>query len=198
MADNTDEEIVENDDEAAEVEEEVEADEKDGDDVVPVRKSVINAQRRIINKQREKLAEKEEPDDEELTPKAQNLIRKEVQPVMDFLKKSADDIEVERHMVRHPEDAKLEKQIRRRMEAWKDVPVGEIVKTLKYEGEQEGKTERKREATEKAKGSKLGGSSNRAEEVKLPTQADHAEIYKRMKRGEQLDVESGQYSPAKR
>lgn len=199
MAEDTDDKVVEEDLEADVEEEEAKSEERE-EDVVPVRKSVINAQRRIIESQRKKLdkaSEKASDDDVELTPKAREAIRKELNPIVEGLKSQADDIEVREYLASHPEDRKIEKSIRRRMEAWGNVPVSEIAKTLKFEDAAEERKERRREASEKAAGSRLAGSSNRAEEVKLPDATQHAEIYKRMRRGEQLNLETGQWEPAK-
>jgi len=180
--------------EVAVVEEEVEVEKE-----VPVRSNAFFAQKRIIEKQGKEIEKlKTEKDDEEtdLTPKAQSAIRKELAPVLDQMKKNADDLDVERHLARHPEDAKYEKAIRRRMQEWGNVPVEEIAKTLKFGRDNEEREQKKKVAVEKSKGAKLSGSSNREEESSLPTEVDHAEIYKRMKKGEQLNLETGKWERA--
>ena len=188
MAESEDEKIVdENDVEDQNDEEEEEV----ADDTPPVRRNVgFFVGRRQGIKEGKKLAEKEEEGDEpELTDNARKAIRSELSPMVSALKKQADDLDVQSHLSQHPDDAKYEKAIRRRMEAWPDVPVSEIAKTVKFGRPEPEAKERKEAAVTKAKGSALRGSSSRAEEPKLPsTQAEFKDIYARVKRGEKFDL----------
>ncbi len=190
MAEPTDEDIVETEDDDAEViEEENESDK--GDEKAPVRKSAAYfvGLRQGKKQGREEAKEKGDDEEVELTPNARAAIRKELEPIVRGMKESADDIEVREYLSSHPEHQKYEKAIRRRMEAWKEVPVDEIAKTVAFGEESTKRQQKKEEVESKAKGSKMGGSSSRAEEPKLPsTQAEFAEIYKRVKRGESIKL----------
>ena len=193
MAENTDEKVLDEKDESDDIEEE----KSEGEDDAPIRKSAaFFAQRRIIEKQKKEIEQLKE-DDVELTSSARDAIRKELSPVIDTMRKQADDLEIREHIARHPEDEKIEKAIRRRAEAWPTVPISEIAKTIKFGTEQKQREDKKKEVVEKSEGKKLGGSGARAEEPSLPTQADHAEIYKRMRRGEELNLETGEWQRAK-
>ena len=168
----------------------------------PVRRSAALrnedfARIRVASKGKKEQVESDD-EDVELTPKARAAIRSELSPVIDTLKKQADDLELREYLASHPEKAKFEKTIRSRMAAWKDTPVSEIAKTVGSDEVIEDRNERRAEAKERAQGKRLAGTSNRAEEAKLPTQADHAEIYKQMKQGKQLNLETGQYEQARR
>lgn len=175
-------------------------DHKDDDAPAPVRKSAAYfvGKRQGIKEGREKAKNEDvKEDDVELTSQAREAIRKELEPIVAGMKESADDIEVREYLSGHPEHAKYEKAIRRRMDAWKEVPVSEIAKTVAFGEEAPKRAEKKQEAEARAKGRNLGGSSGRAEEATLPAAKDHAEIYKRMQRGEQLNLETGEWEPAK-
>ena len=191
---NTDEEIVETEEEVVddEVDEEEEtSDEAEEDNTpAPVRKSAAY----YVGLRQGKKAAKSEGQD--LTPKAQEAIRKELEPVVKGLAKTADDLEIREYLESHPEKRKFEAQIRKRAETWKDVPIAEIGKTVGEESSTE-KTKKREETVAKIQGKRLGGSSDRAQEAKLPTTpAEHKEIYARVKRGEQLNLETGQWERA--
>ena len=197
MADET---IVNNDEEVldADVEEEETESEGDKDEKTPVRNSAAYFVGKRQGKREAKQELEKEGADEELTPKAQSAIRKEIAPVMDVLKRQADDLDVREHLAKFPDDAKLEKAIRRRMQDWPNVPVAEIAKTLKFGTEQKERTEKKKEVIERTRGSKLSGTSAHEEEVTLPTAEQYKEIYGRMKKGEQLNMETGKWERANR
>lgn len=195
------EEAVGNDEEVLEddVEEEDEEIEDEIEEEAPVRRSAALknedfARIRIATKGKKET--KEDEDDVELTPKARSAIRQELSPVIDTLKKQADDLELREYLSEHPEKKKFEKAIRNRMEKWSTTPVSEIGKTVGDNEVIEDRNAKREQAREKAQGKKLSGSSSRAQETKLPTEADHKEIYARMKKGEQLNMETGQWERA--
>jgi hypothetical protein len=173
---------LEQDDETDNVEEEEGSEEQK----TPVRhSSVFFAQRRIIEKQKKQLDKKgqEESEDEdvELTPKARAAIQKELSPALDVIRKQSDDLELREYFADHPEMKKHEKTIRARMDAWKEVPVEEIAKTV---APVEERRQRKEEITQKARGNSLKGTSGAATESKLPTsQEDFKKIYDEVKKG---------------
>lgn len=195
---DTEDVTLEDDDEDAEVEEEEKADEEDEKDP-PVRKSsAFFAQRRIIakkDKEIEKLKAgkgEEKDEDIELTPGARSLIQKELQPVVDSLKSQSDEIELRGYLQDHPEHKKFEKAARKRIEAWTNVPIEDIFKTLTYGQAGKEKTEEKTKAIDKAKSNRLPGSSARATEPKLPTtQKEFKEIYDKVK-SERTSVKLGE------
>ena len=191
MADESDEKTVEEkeEEEAEEVEEEEEGDEKEEE--APVRKSAAYF---VGLRQGKKLAKKEaeekgDDDGDELTPKAEKALIKHLEPIVDGMKKSADDLEIREYLASHPEKRKFEKAIRRRAESWKDVPIEEIGKTVGNDEEREERKEKRETTVKKIQGASLRGSSNRAEEVKLPsTQEEFAAIYKEVKRGKSVKL----------
>lgn len=179
MADqNTDEVIVENDAPAEESEEAKPADKEE--EVVPVRKSVINAQRRIIEKQAKQLdktSKDDESDDSELTPKARKLIEDEVEKRVAPFK---DELAFRDYFSEHPEDKKFEKQARARFDAWGNVPIEEVMKTLRAPVS----TEEKSKAEDKAaRGSMKGGTARARETTTATTEADFTKVYENVKRG---------------
>lgn len=195
------EDAIEEDVEVETDEEEVIEDRHNED--APVRRSSALknedfARIRVASKGKKEKTESEDDDEVELTPKARAAIRSELSPVIETLKKQADDLELREYLSSHPEKAKFEKAIRNRMEKWPSTPVSEIGKTVGSEEVIEDRNEKREQAKEKASGKRLGGTSNRAQEAKLPTEADHAEIYKQMKQGKQLNLETGQYEQARR
>jgi hypothetical protein len=184
MADNTDETViddeVEQDDQAEKVEEDKTSDDKD-EEVVPVRKSVLNAQRRIIEKQNKKLQDtsKEDNSDEELTPKARKLIEEAVSRAVSPLQ---DELSVRDWFANHPEDRKFEKKARARFEAWENVPIEEVMKTLRPTGIE---PEEKAKAEEKVTRNSIKGSSGKAkEETVATTQAELKKVYQQVKSGD--------------
>lgn len=193
MADDAvkDEKVVDEKDNGAEAVEE----EKGSDEVIPVRKNVYYATRRIASKKErveEKGEETEEETEEELTPSAQNLIRKELSPVVESMKKQSDDMELREYLAENPEHKKFEKQIRKRMDAWKDVPVSEIAKTITFGTDQKARAEKKEEVEQKVRSKSLGGTSDRGQEAKLPsTQAEFQTIYDRIKK-ERVSIKLGE------
>lgn len=186
MAEPTDEEIIEDEEE---VEEEEEAEEEEIEDEAPVRQS---ASYFVGLRQGRKQAKKEAEDKDEepeLTEPAAEAIRKQISPVMNAMKKQADDIELREHFASNPNDRKYEKAIRNRMEKWPEVPVGDIAKVVKFGKEEVQSAKKKDAAVTEVRGRALRGSSARAEEVKLPqTQEEFAAIYKRVKKGESVKL----------
>ena len=185
MAENTaEDEVLDEKDNDTEVVE----DKKDSEEEAPVRKSsIFYAQRRIIEKQAKKLekVEKDEDSEEEveLTPKARTLIQNELSPVVEHMKSQADDIELREYLADNPEHKKFEKQIRKRMDAWKDVPVAEIAKTITYGQDVKTRADKKEEVTQRIQSKRTTGTSGRAEEIQLPsTDADFKKIYEEIKR----------------
>ena len=198
MADESDDNIVENDletDTEEEEEEESEVEEK-----APVRSSAAYfiGKRQGKREAKEELEGEEKDGDTELTPKARTAIQKELAPIIQLQKKNADELDLREHFALHPEDKKYEKAIRRRMEDWDKVPVGEIAKTVKFGKDQEERSEKKKEAVERSKGSRMSGTSAREEEVSLPTAEQHKDIYAHIKKGEQMNLETGKWERATR
>ena len=194
------ESVVENDEEVLEADVEEEGEES-VEEKVPTRNSAaffIGKRQGKREAKQELEGEEKESDEAELTPKARTAIQKELAPIIQLQKKQADDLDLREHFAAHPEDKKYEKAIRRRMEEWDKVPVSEIAKTLKFGTEQVERTEKKKEAVERTRGSRLSGTSAREEEVALPTAEQHKEIYARMRKGEQLNLETGKWERAAR
>jgi hypothetical protein len=187
MAEPTDEEIVENEDDTTDgVEEENESEREAG--APPVRKSAAYfVGLRQGKKAAKKELESEHSEDEELTLPAQNAIRKELQPFIESSKKQLDDIEVREYLSDNPDLKKHEKEIRRKMEAWPDVPVSEIAKTIDRTEERK---EHKERVESRVRGTRLAGTSGGATEPKLPSsQEDMKAMYDRVKKGrETIDL----------
>lgn len=163
----------ENDGAAEDAEEEKESEEEE---VVPVRKNVVSAQRRIIEKQRKELDKKEE----ELTPQAQALIEKQLEPLKKQIGTLSDELSFRDYFRDHPEDRKFEKQARARFDAWNNVPIEEILKTLRQSS-----SEDKQSAEEKAKRGRIGGSSKRSQEGEgiAKTEAELKKVYQDRRSG---------------
>lgn len=169
-------------DESDKGEEDEKAEDKD-EEVVPVRKSTINAQRRIIEKQGKKLAEKtskddkSDDDDSELTPKARRLIEDEVDRRVAPLQ---DELAFRDYFAAHPEDRKYQKQARARFDAWGNVPIEEVMKTLRSSVD----ADEKSKAQDKANRGSMKGGTARQETKVAQTQKELEEVYRKVKRGE--------------
>lgn len=175
MAEPTEEEVVQT--EAPEKEEEVEEKEEE----VPVR-NVINAQRRIIEKQQKALGEKGkkeevEEEGEELTPQARKLIASEIAKGLAPLN---DEIAFRDYFSEHPEDKKYQKQARARFDAWENVPIEEVMKTLRTTIDPK---EREKAEERAARASIKGSTVRKGEEQVASTEKDFQEVYKNVKRG---------------
>ena len=162
------------------------------DDKPPVRRSsTFFAQQRIIAKQKKQLDAKDKEEDEEmLTPAAQALIRKELSPFVETLKSQSDELELREYLVEHPEHKKFEKQARQRIEAWPNVPVSDIFKTLTFGKPNSEADIKKKEAEKKAKEGSLGGSTLRSDDTSnIPiTPKEMQDAYERVKRGETIKL----------
>lgn len=175
MAENTEEIVIDEEIEKEEVEEKEEKVEE-----VPVRKNVVNAQRRIIEKQQKKIDQKEEKeeDGEELTPQARKLIEAEIAKAVGPLN---DEIAFRDYFSEHPEDKKYQKSARARFDAWGNVPIEEVMKTLRTAidpKEQEKAIERAQ------RGSIKGNTVRKGEEKVATTQKEFEEVYRNVKRGD--------------
>jgi hypothetical protein len=193
MAEGTVEDIDEKEEEEA-IDEEVDEEEEevDEEEEAPVRKSAAYfVGLRQGKKQAKKEAEEKEEEEEggELTAPAKKALQKELSPVVNALKKQADDVELREYFAENPNDKKFEKAIKRRMETWTNVPVSEIAKTVKFGTEQKERGEKKEKVEQEVRGRSLRGSSARAEEVKLPsTPEEFAAIYKDVKKGKTVKL----------
>lgn len=191
MAENTEEDLqeetpeaqIENDGGAEDTEEEEDSEEEDEDDKededpVPVRSNVQNAQRRIIEKQAKKLAE---GSSEGLSPQAKALIDQELAPLRNQITGLTDELSFRDYFRDHPEDAKFEKAARKRFEAWKDVPIAEIMKTLRPAANTQGK----KDAEDKAAKGRINGATNRPQEDAgiAKTEAQFKKLYQNRKSG---------------
>lgn len=167
-------EVQDEEDLGADTKEEDKADEE-----VPVRKSAKTnadfARQRVALKEK-KSDEKEE--EAELTPQARKLIEEEVRKATAPLE---DQLAFRDWFAEHPEDRKFEKKAKARFEAWQNVPVSEVMKTLRAETSPEEKEKAEEKAT---RGSMKGGTQRAKEEPVASTQKDFEEIYKNVKRGE--------------
>ncbi len=179
MAD-TDEDIVE----GAEPENEEPSDKdevkepRDGEDVVPLKPWQNRKERAEFfkNKNADRKSEEKSDDDEELSPKARKLIDERVAAAVGPLQ---DELSVRDWFAAHPEDKKFEKQARARYEAWRNVPIAEVMKTLRTPT-QEGREQ----AEEKVRRNSIKGGSGKAkEETVASTMDDYKKVYQNVKRG---------------
>jgi hypothetical protein len=132
-------------------------------DEPPVRRSAKDFIIARKQKKLEKLQERPEPepDDtepEELTPAARKAVQKEVAPILDIVKQQADDRELSELFIQHPEARGMEKQIRKHMEVYENVPAEFIFNALN-----KGKKnpELKQKADDEAKLQRTGGHTKR-------------------------------------
>lgn len=191
------EDVEEEDPKAGQGEEDGEPDDDGKDDDPPVRQSsnAFFARGRIIKKQQKALNGKEPKGEEEegeleLTPQARQLIEAHLAPVVKNLQSLTDQAELREYLADHPEHKKFTAAAVKRMQAWPNVPVAEIFKTLTYGQSAKAKDEEKRAAEEKARRGELKGSGARPDdEPGLPsTQEDMKKLYKRAKRGETIKL----------
>ncbi|TRZ50991.1 MAG: hypothetical protein D4S01_05730 [Dehalococcoidia bacterium] len=162
-------------DEESETPEQKEAREKkekeDEDEEPPMRKSVKDYIIERKEKKIEKLKAKKDddgeypdnPDEDEVTSKGKDAIRKEVEgaikPILDTVRGQSDDRELKDVFAKYPDSEKMEKQIRKYMDAYKDAPIEFIYLGLAAKKMEIQKKRDKADAD--SKGDKTGGHGKR-------------------------------------
>lgn len=168
-----------------------EAKDEEKDEEVPVRSkpwSNREARKEFFQaKKAEKQSKEEKSDDEdeELTPQARKVLERELEkrlnPVQSEVSQLRDELAFRDYFVAHPEDRKYQKQAKARFEAWKDVPIEEVMKTIRPSVSAEDKSS----AEDKAKRGSMKGGSVRTQEGAgiAKTRKELEEVYRNVKRG---------------
>lgn len=101
-------------------------------------------------------------EEEELTPAGRKAIQQEVAPLIDLVRKQADDVELNAVFSKYPEARAMEKQIRKHMEVYENTPAEFIYQALAAKS---GKfSSEKAKADADAKAGRTGGSTKRQKE----------------------------------
>lgn len=137
---------------------------------VPVRKGRFNpyAALRVEKRKNKELKEGEaeaEPEPEEGNGEISETINKAVAPIYDVVKRQEDERELSDYLVSNPVMKQYEKLARKVMEhpAYRDVAISFIFSALSAKDAEMRGAEKAKQAEEKAKKNKIGGSGRRTE-----------------------------------
>lgn len=92
-----------------------------------------------------------------------SAIQEELEPIKQAFNKQINEKEFQDTLTKYPDAKKFEATIRKYSAAYQNVPIELITRGILY-----GRQEKKAQADEEAKASRLGGHSRRPQEVKLP------------------------------